>query len=104
MSRKKLTYPQQPRSIQDINKQFIRDYISNGIEKGTITAEKATEWAKVVADAVNNNKEPMTAFAVYRRTFCEWYYKELLVEKKKDPEFFAALAEKAAPKVEEKKE
>lgn len=108
MSRKKLVYPQQPRSIQDINKQFIRDYFSNGIEKGTITAEKAAEWAKVVEDAVNKakeeKKEPMTAFASYRRTFCEWYYGELLVEKKKDIEFFAALAKKAAPKVEETKE
>ena len=108
MSRKKLTYPQQPHSIQDINKQFIRDYIANGIEKGTITAEKATEWAKVVETAVNKakeeKKEPMTAFADYRRTFCDWYYPELRIKDKNDTDFFAALAKKAAPKAEETKE
>lgn len=104
MPRKKLVYPQHPNSIQDINKQFIRDFFSDGIEKGKITAEKAAEWAKVVETAITEHKEPMSAFAAYRRTFCEWYYEELLVDKKKDIEFFAALAKKAAPKAEEKKE
>lgn len=104
MPRKKLVYPQHPNSIQDINRKFIRDYFSDGIEKKTITAEKAAEWANVVAAAVkkaaDDKKEPMTAFADYRRTFCDWFYPELRVNQKSDKDFFAALAEKVAPKVE----
>lgn len=97
MPRKRLTYPQHPNSIQDINKKFIRDFFTDGISKKTITAEKAAEWAKVVKEANEAHpSEPMTAFADYRRTFCQWYYAELLIDKKDDFDFYTALAEKAA--------
>ena len=92
---KKLEYGGTPRSIIDINKKFIRDFYANGVEDGTISAEKLAAWTETVKNAyANNPNEPMKAFAEYRKAFAKLHFPHLVLNDLNDVEFFTALQAK----------
>ena len=94
---KKLVYGvATPRSLNDINKKYIRDFYADGVEKGTITQQQLNEWITIVKAANEKNPdEPVTAFSEYRREFAKLHYPHLIpVEDMDDDVYYEALLSK----------
>lgn len=86
-----------PTSIQQIKKEYIFEYLSVKIAAKEITKEQLVKFTDAVEKANKENENPVTAFAHYRRTFCEMFeeFQPLLQKKKKqkmtDTEYFSKL-------------
>lgn len=99
MKKQKISYlkGEKPDSIQQITKEYIYEYLSVKLAAKEVTQEQLEKFLADVASKNNEYSNPITAFAKYRRTFCEMFaeFKPLLEKKKKkkvtDNEYFGKL-------------
>lgn len=102
---RKLEYGGTPRSIIDINKKFIRDFYSHGVEDGSISEDMLNNWTKIVKNAFENNPEsPIKAFTEYRKKFAEIHFPHLVINDVEDIEFYESLRKNLKKPEQENKE
>ena len=100
------SYPAwEPTCLSQISKQFIHQYFTVNLDKGTCSLDDVNAFRKEVKKAHETHpNKPMTAYATYRKWFAGKYYPSFLVEKKSketDEEFFSSIGMKKASKTEE---
>lgn len=99
MKKAKISYlkGEMPESLQQITKEYIFEYFSVKIASKEVSQEKYDSFMAAVKKANEENSNAITAFASYRKTFCDMFdeFKPLLTKKKKekttDEDYFGKL-------------
>lgn len=75
-------YPELPKTLTDIDSQYIKDYIADKYRTKEISKDEVIKWANEYDKCVKE-KDKRTFFMPFRKAFAQAYFPELVAKKPK---------------------